>query len=219
MAKNLRVDAGDPQSLSESIPEIQSILNEGKVIAFPTDTFYGLGADPSNPSGLKRIFDIKRRPLDKPLLILVASPKDLECWVTETSPLAMKALEHFWPGPLTLVFRARSSVSPMLTAGTGKIGIRCPDNPFTRSLIEHLGHPLTAPSANFSGHPEPKTAEEVAHALGSWVDLIVDAGPSPRTQVSSVLDTTTDPPGWLREGAISREHVEAALHIMLRAAS
>jgi len=216
MAKHLRVDANDPQSLSESIPAIQTVLNAGKVIAFPTDTFYGLGADPSNLAGLQRIFDIKRRPLDKPLLILVSSPQDIERWVTEPSPHAVKAMEHFWPGPLTLVFNARSSVSPILTAGTGKLGIRCPDNPFTRSLIEGLGQALTAPSANFSGGVEPKTTAEVTQSLGPLVDLVVDAGPSTRSRVSSVMDTTTDPPTWLREGAIPHENVEASLQIKLR---
>lgn len=213
MAKVLKVNANDPRSLSESLPAIQSVLEEGGVIAFPTDTFYGLGADPSNLAGLRRIFDIKQRPLDKPLLILVASPQDIGGWVTEPSPLAEKAMKSFWPGPLTLVFQALSSVSPILTSGTGKLGIRCPDNSFTRSLMAGLGHALTAPSANLSGEPEPETAEDVMDSLGSKIDLVVDAGPSPRSQASSVLDTTSNPPTWIREGAIPREQAETALEI------
>ncbi len=187
-------------------------MKSGGVIAFPTDTFYGLGADPFNPDALSKIFRIKQRPADKPLLVLIHSLdqlKDLAAGVTDGAQLLM---EHFWPGPLTLIFKA-VPLPDALTAGTSTIGIRLPDHPFTRRLLEALDQPLTAPSANVSGTGELETAQQVENALGDKLDLIVDGGPAPGGKVSTVLDTTTNPPTLVREGALSRSDLESALPI------
>ncbi len=211
MANVLQVDF--EQLDPTSIKNIQSVLNASGVIAFPTDTFYGLGADPSNPDALSKIFRIKQRPPDKPLLILIHSLDQLEDLTQEVTDHAHTLMEHFWPGPLTLLFKAAPGLPDALTAGTGTIGIRLPGHPFTLRLLERLGQPLTAPSANLSEAKEPRTAQEVVRELGDALDLIVDGGPAPGGKVSTILDTTTEPPILLREGALSRSDLESVLPV------
>jgi L-threonylcarbamoyladenylate synthase len=213
MAKVLPGDFEQPDPSSQSIEDIQSVLNSGGVIAFPTDTFYGLGADPFNPDALSKIFRIKQRPADKPLLILIHSLDQLEELTQEVTGNARKLMEHFWPGPLTLIFRAAPGLPDALTAGTGTIGIRLPDHPFTRRLLETLDRPLTAPSANISGTGELRTAQQVENALGEKLDLIIDGGPAPGGKPSTVLDTTTNPPTLIREGALSCNDLESVLPV------
>ena len=213
MAKVLPVDFEQPDPSSQAIEDIQSVLNSGGVIAFPTDTFYGLGADPFNPDAISKIFKIKQRPADKPLLILIHSRNQLEELTQEITDNARKLMEHFWPGPLTLIFKAAPGLPDALTAGTGTIGIRLPGHPFTCRLLETLGRPLTAPSANISGAEELRTAQQVESALGEKLDLIIDGGPTPGGRPSTVLDTTTNPPALLREGALSRSDLESVLPV------
>lgn len=211
MANVLRFDFKAPHT--QALEKIRSIVSAGGVVAFPTDTFYGLGADPFNPDALSKIFRIKQRPADKPLLILIHSVDQLDRLTVEVTANARKLMERFWPGPLTLIFKASPHLPEALTAGTGTIGIRLPDNTFTRRLLEELGHPLTAPSANISGDKEPVTAKEVADALKKGLDLIVDGGPAPGGEPSTILDTTTETPTLLRGGAILRAELEAVLPI------
>ena len=213
MANVLHVDFEQPDTSSKAIENIQSVLNSGGVIAFPTDTFYGLGADPFNPDALSRIFQIKQRPADKPLLVLIHSLDQLADLTQEVTDSARQFMECFWPGPLTLVFKAAAGLPDALTAGTGTLGIRLPGHSFTRRLLETLDRPLTAPSANISGTQELKTAQEVARELGDELDLIVDGGPAPGGKVSTILDTTTNPPILIREGALFRNDLESVLPI------
>jgi L-threonylcarbamoyladenylate synthase len=213
MANVLQIDFEQPDTSSKAIEKIESILNSGGVIAFPTDTFYGLGADPFNPAALAKIFKIKQRPADKPLLVLIYSLVQLADLTTEVNDNARKLMEHFWPGSLTLIFKASPRLPDILTAGTGKIGIRLPSHPFTHKFLETLDRPLTAPSANLSGERELRTAQEVERALGDKIDLIIDGGPAPGGKPSTVLDTTTNPPTLIREGALSRSELETVLLI------
>jgi len=213
MAKVLPVDFEQPNTSSKAIKDIQSVLNSGGVIAFPTDTFYGLGADPFSPDALSKVFQIKQRPADKPLLVLIHSLDQLADLVQEVTDNARKLMEHFWPGPLTLIFKAAPGLSDALTAGTGTIGVRLPGYPFTRRFLKTLGQPLTAPSANISNANEPKSAQEVERTLGDKIDLIVDGGPAPGEKPSTVLDTTTNPPTLLREGTLSRGDLESVLPV------
>ena len=213
MAKVLQVDFERSDPPSEAIEEIQSVLDSGGVVAFPTDTFYGLGADPFNPDALSKIFRIKQRPADKPLLVLTDSVLEWATLVSELTGSATALMERFWPGPLTLIFKAAPGLPDALTAGTGTVGIRLPDHPFTNYLLEVLDRPLTAPSANASGTKELKTAQQVESALGDKLDLIIDGGPAPGGKVSTILDTTTDPPTLIREGALSRSDLESVLPI------
>jgi L-threonylcarbamoyladenylate synthase len=213
MANVLQVDFEQPDTSSKAIKDIQSVLNSGGVIAFPTDTFYGLGADPFNSDAVSKIFRIKQRPADKPLLVLTDSVIEWATLVSELTDNAITLMEHFWPGPLTLIFKAAPGLPDALTAGTGTIGIRMPDHPFTRRFLETLERPLTAPSANLSGERELRTAQEVEKTLGDKIDLIVDGGPAPGGKSSTVLDTTTSPPTLLREGALTRCDLESVLPV------
>ena len=213
MANVLQVDFEQPGTSSKAIETIQSVLNSGGVIAFPTDTFYGLGADPFNSDALSKIFRIKQRPADKPLLVLIHSLDQLADLTQEATDNARTLVENFWPGPLTLIFKAAPGLPDALTAGTGTIGIRLPDHPFTHRLLETLDRPLTAPSANISNAEELNTAQQVENTLGEKLDLIVDGGPAPGGKPSTVLDTTTEPPTLLREGALSRSDLESVLPI------
>jgi len=213
MANVLQVDFEQPNTSSKAIKDIQSVLNAGGVIAFPTDTFYGLGADPFNPNALSKIFQVKQRPADKPLLVLIHSLDQLSDLGQEVTDNARKLMERFWPGPLTLIFKAAPGLPDALTAGTGTIGVRLPGHPFTRRLLETLGRPLTAPSANISGTGELRTAQEVTSSLEDKLDLIVDGGPAPGGKSSTVLDTTTNPPTLLREGTLTRCDLESVLPV------
>ncbi len=213
MANVLHVDFEQPGTSSKAIENIQSVLNSGGVIAFPTDTFYGLGADPFNPDALSRIFQIKQRPADKPLLVLIHSLDQLADLTQEVTDSARQLMERFWPGPLTLIFKAAAGLPDALTAGTGTLGIRLPGHPFTRELLETLDRPLTAPSANISNAQELQTARQVENTLGEKLNLIVDGGPAPGGKVSTILDTITNPPTLIREGALSRSDLESVLPI------
>jgi L-threonylcarbamoyladenylate synthase len=213
MAKILQLDFERPDPSNKAIENIQSVLNTGGVIAFPTDTFYGLGADPFNPDALSKIFRIKQRPTDKPLLMLIHSTNQADPLTEQVTPLAKALMRSFWPGPLTLLLKAAPSLPRELTAGTGKVGLRLPAHLFTLHLLEALGGPLTAPSANISGTEELRTAQEVESALGDKLDLIVDGGPTPGGKVSTILDATTNPPTLIREGALSRSDLESVLAI------
>jgi len=211
MTETLKVGPGDEQAFALAVEKARRILDAGGVIAFPTDTFYGLGADPADEAALVRVFAAKGRPPGKPLLVLVASPGQAAELAETSTPAAEKLIPAFWPGPLTLVFKARKGLPEILTAGTGTVGLRQPGNDFTLRLLRALGRPLTATSANKSGQPSPRTAGEAAALLDGGVDLVVDAGPTPGGRESTLLDLTVSPPRLLREGAVSRQRIEQAL--------
>lgn len=216
MPKIVNIDFSRFGNTQNHLQTIRTVLQSSGVIAFPTDTFYGLGANPLDEKAVEKIFTIKQRSPGKPILTLVASMGQLHTLAAKITPDAEKLIETLWPGPLTLLFRARPHLPPNLTAGSGKIGVRLPANDLTLKLIEIAGHPLTAPSANFSGTKNLKTAEEVQKSLGETVDLIVDGGPTPGRKESSILDTTVSPPELLREGEITKEEIEAVTKKTIR---
>ncbi len=183
----------------------------GKVIAFPTETFYGLGADAFHIKALERIFAIKGRAEKNPLLILIGERAWLPKLVQNIPPRAEELMERFWPGPLTLVFDALPSIPSILTAGTGKIGIRVSSHPVAQSLVKKMGRPITGTSANRSGQPSTRTAEEVWTALGDSVDGILDGGETRGGLGSTVLDISLSPPGMIREGALSQKELNPYL--------
>jgi len=175
------------------------------VIAFPTETFYGLGTDAFNSRAVEKVFEIKQRSRTSPILVLVNSFSQASDLVENVPPQAWSFITSFWPGPLTLVFKASDKVPGILTAGTGKIGIRIPSDPLTRQLLKTVSIPLTATSANRSGEESPTTAQSVAQTLGDKVALILDAGPTPGGLPSTVVDVTTTPITILRKGQIPAE--------------
>lgn len=196
---------------ADAIAEAVDILDRGGVVAYPTETFYGLGADGTNESAIGRIFEIKGRGRQVPISLIIGDRQDLEHLAAPIPEEARKLVEAFWPGAITILFEALPGVSGLLTAGTGKIGVRLSSNPVATLLARRLGRPLTATSANPSGFPECSTADEVLEALGSGVDAVIDGGSTPGGSGSTIIDCTVDPPLILREGVLSREKIEAVL--------
>ena len=177
-------------------------LREGGLVAFPTETFYGLGADALDPAAVARVFHAKGRPADKPLLVLVDSLAMAGEVVAGIPARARRLMARYWPGPLTLILPAAARLPPALTAGTGTIGVRIPGHPVALALVRAAGRPITAPSANPHGAASPRTAAEVLAGLGDAVDLVLDAGPTPGGLPSTLLDLTAAVPRVLRAGAV-----------------
>ena len=190
------------------IKEVIKVLEAGLVVAIPTETYYGLAADPFNPQALKRLFALKRRPPEKPVLLLLGSLEQLDLLATSIPPWAEELISRFWPGPLTLVFQARKDLLPWLTGDTGKVALRLTSHPLARKIALAFG-PVTGTSANLSGQPPARSAQEVAESLAP--DLIVDAGPTEGGAPSTIVDVTVFPPKILRPGKVSREELKAAL--------
>jgi len=180
---------------------IVSLLREGGIIAFPTDTSYGLGADPFNDAAVERIFTIKGRSETKPILLLVDSATTAERVIRPTD-IFFRVVEKFWPGPLTIITHAERSLPARVTAGTNTIGVRWPIAPFATTLVSRFGNPLTATSANRSGMPSAVTADEVRRQLGESVDALADGGILPSREGSTLLDLSVDPPVILRDGLL-----------------
>lgn len=194
----------DPQKPNKGkIAEAISVLKAGGVVVYPTETFYGLGADASNESAVERIFAIKGRAFENPISVIIADKSQLNKLVKEIPEAAQILMRRFWPGPLTIVFKAAACISPLLTAKTGKIGIRISSHPIAALLAREIGNPLTATSANLSGQTEAISAAEVKESLGSLPDLIIDSGKTPGKPGSTILDVAVSPFTILREGAIN----------------
>ena len=193
------------QPLAEQIDRGVSILRQGGVVAYPTDTLYGLGVDITQPAAVEQVFEIKGRPQGMPLPVLLSGPETLSMVSDNVPPLAWTLAHRFWPGPLTLVVPRASNVPAIIAARGWTIAVRVPDHPVPRELSRLLGSPITGTSANWSGGPSPQTAEEVRRQLGDRVGLIIEGGPPPVGRASTVLDITQSPPRILRLGAISWE--------------
>lgn len=209
MPEVLKIDPRNPDELM--IARAVEILTEGGVIAYPTETFYGLGADGENEEAIKKIFLIKKRDRKNPIPVIIGDENSLRYLVADIPEIGHALIKNFWPGPLTLVFRASQNVSPLLTAGTGKIGIRISSHPIATLLARRLSHPLTATSANISDAEECTTAEEVLHHLGDRIDAVIDGGETPGGKGSTIIDITKTPPVFLRKGAVSVSKIKNTL--------
>ncbi|HMF01812.1 MAG TPA: L-threonylcarbamoyladenylate synthase [Terriglobia bacterium] len=192
------------EDAQDAYGEIVSLLRAGGVIAFPTDTAYGLAADPFSETAVDRIFRIKGRPDTKPILLLVDSVRMAES-VIHPSDVFYRVVEAFWPGSLTIIMHAVASLPANVSAGTNTVGVRWPIAAFATGLVSRLGSPVTATSANRSGMPSPVTAEEVQSQLGDSIDALVDGGVLPSSGGSTLLDLTADLPVLLREGPVPFE--------------
>ena len=210
MPQILKVKSSNSESWENMVAETQKVLKGGGVIAFPTDTFYGLGANPYNTKAVDKIYAIKGRHPNKPLLLLIDSIKKLDALTEEISEASTKLIESFWPGPLTMLFKPKSTIPKNIT--TGLIGIRQPGNPITQKILAELNFPLTAPSANISGEAPTTSAEQVRSSLGSKVDLILDAGICIGGEPSTLVDTTQAPVRLIRAGAINFKKIQASLN-------
>ena len=198
-----RVIAVEPLGPARSaLHEAAAVLRAGGLVAFPTETFYGLGAAALDPGAVRRVFEIKGRPDGKPVLVLVDSIAMLDAVALEVPPRARTLMAAHWPGALTLVFRARSEVPAEVTAGTGTVGVRLSAHAVARALVTALGQPITAPSANPSGSTPPTTGAAVLAHFGGRLDLLLDGGATTGGEPSTVLDVTVDPPRVVRAGAV-----------------
>lgn len=205
----LKIDPGKPDE--NVLAEAVGILKRGGVVAYPTETFYGLGADASNGAAVGKIFQIKGRNFRNPIAVIVDNEREAVPLAEEIPETGRILMQKFWPGPLTLLFRAAPSVPVALTGGTGKIGVRVSSHPLARLLARGVAGPLTATSANLSGGPECISAGEVFCALGKRVDAVIDGGTTPGGIGSTILDVTAFPPLILREGAVPGALIFSAL--------
>ena len=183
------------------------VIRSGGVVAFRTDTFYGLGPDPLNPSAVRKIKELKGREDGKPILLLISDDDQVDRFIQQSEFFKLVARGH-WPAPLTLIGAARPEVPTELTAGTNSLGVRLPDDENVRALVRACGGALTATSANVSGEPPARTAKEVARYFPQGIDLIVDGGEVTATEPSTVLDVSKSAPRLVREGAISRDDLK-----------
>jgi L-threonylcarbamoyladenylate synthase len=197
--------------LRSSMPLVEQatiILRNGGIVAFPTETVYGLGADATNPDAVDKIFQAKGRPSTNPLIVHVADVAIARRYTSAWTSIAQQLAERFWPGPLTLVLPKAEVICAQVTAGRGTVGLRVPNHPLALELLRAFDGPIAAPSANRSNHISPTTAEHVRAELGDRVDLILDGGPCSVGIESTVLDLTGDVPRILRPGGVTRSQLE-----------
>jgi L-threonylcarbamoyladenylate synthase len=195
----------------DSVSQAAEIVALGGVIAFRTDTFYGLGTNPFDQTAVRRIKELKGREDGKPILIVISDLKQVERFLAVQSPDFMRLSQRFWPGPLTLIGNARSEVPAEVTADTATIGIRLPADEDVRNLLRACGGALTATSANPAAKPPATTAKEVGEYFPIGIDLIVDGGTARTERPSTVVDVTGTTARLIREGVVSREQIEEPL--------
>jgi L-threonylcarbamoyladenylate synthase len=186
-------------------------LRAGGLVAFPTETVYGLGADAANEDAVRRVFAVKGRPADHPLIVHVASPVQLADWAATIPPSAAALAEALWPGPLTLLVERAAHVLDVVTGGRPTVGVRVPDQSVALELLRAFGGGIAAPSANRFGRVSPTTAEHVRADLGDDVDVILDSGPCLVGVESTIVDCTVEPPMVLRPGGVAVEALEAVV--------
>lgn len=186
-------------------------LREGRLVAFPTETVYGLGANALDPQAVKRIFKAKGRPLDNPLIVHIAKVSQLNPLVKEIPAQAEALINAFWPGPLTLVLKKSGLIPDEITAGLDTVAVRMPDNPIALKLIEEASVPVAAPSANLSGRPSPTTYHHVLEDLNGRIEYIINGGPCKIGVESTVLDITSGIPAILRPGGVTMEMLEKVI--------
>lgn len=183
------------------VEEARGLLAAGGILAIPTDTYYALAVQPFNEEALRRLFAVKHRPPGKPILLLVATPEMVPQVARGVPEVARQLMARFWPGPLTIILPARPELPQLVTGGTGTVGVRQPRQPVTTRLVAALGWPVTGTSANRAGQPPLTLATEVDEQFGEQVDLILDVGPCPGGQPSTVVDVSCTPPCLVRPGA------------------
>ncbi len=197
--------------IKEDIDQAAKIIRRGGIVAFPTETVYGLGADAFNPLAVVRIFEVKGRPFFDPLIVHVASRNDLDQLVAEIPSNAVELMERFWPGPLTLVLLKKEEVPEIVTAGLPSVAVRMPKHPMALALIKASGCPIAAPSANPFGYVSPTTADHVRDQLGDQVDFILDGGPCEVGLESTIISFVEGEPLLLRPGGIPLEEIESTI--------
>lgn len=205
--ETLRLAIDAPAALDRAV----EFLQQGQLVAFPTDTVYGLGAHAFLSDGVARLYVVKERPARLPIPLLLPDSSALETICTAIPPLAWRLAERFWPGALSLVLYRSAAVPDVVTAGGPTVAVRAPAHPFVRQLCHRLHAPLAATSANRHRYPSPTTADQVQAGLGGRLPLILDGGPCPGGVASTVLDLTVSPPTILRRGPVTAEQLADVL--------
>ena len=195
----------------QDIAKAAEILRKGGLVAFPTETVYGLGADASNPAAVRKIFAAKGRPPDHPVIVHLAGTSDLKHWAAEVPRAAWLLAEKFWPGPLTMVLKRAVRVSDLITGGQNSVALRVPSHPVAQQLLRTFGGGIAAPSANRFGRLSPTTAQHVREELGDAVDVVLDGGPCDVGIESTIVDLTRATPAVLRPGRISAQQIADVL--------
>lgn len=197
---------------SQELETIGKEIKNGKIVAFPTDTVYGLGASITEIDSIKRVFEVKERPLDSAIIVLIDSIERVEELVYVENPKSWDLMKQFWPGALTLLFSKKEIVNDIITAGGNSVGLRIPNNKIARELIKYSGGALATPSANKTGHLSPTRAEHVIKQFASdEIDFLIDGGKTEKAIESTILDMTKNPPLILRNGGVSKEQIEAVI--------
>ena len=204
------VDRESPQR--DAIDEAAKWIRAGYVIAIPTDTLYGLAADPFNAAAVARVFDVKGRAAGRALPLIAADVAQIASTLGRLSATAARLADRFWPGPLTLVVPAARQLAREVSGGTGTVGVRVPADGIARAVCAACGHPVTATSANLSGEPAVSAPDDVEQALGDRVEFMLDAGRTPGGAPSTIVDVTAGEPRLVRAGAIAWEEIQAWLH-------
>ena len=202
-----RIAPASPEVLDRAV----ALLRAGQLVAFPTETVYGLGADASDPEAVARIFAAKGRPNDHPVIVHVAPGNDLSAWAASIGPDARTLIDAFWPGPLTLILPRAAGVPDAVTGGQDTVGVRCPSHPVAQALLTAFGGGVAAPSANRFGRVSPTTAQHVADEFGPELSLVLDGGPCEVGIESTIVDVTGDTPVLLRPGHIATAQLANAL--------
>ena len=202
--------------MASLVPEAARCLHAGDLVAFPTETVYGLGADAANPAAVAKIFALKGRPADHPLIVHFADPLAIAQWAREVPPGAMTLAARFWPGPLTIILRKAARVPGAVTGGQDTVGLRCPSHPVALELLREFARigsgAVAAPSANRFGHVSPTTARHVREEFGGDL-MVLDGGPCEVGLESTIVDLSRRTPVLLRPGAITRRDIEAVLGV------
>jgi L-threonylcarbamoyladenylate synthase len=203
MVRILKVSPLSPDE--RLIEEAANVMRNGGLVAFPTETVYGLGADATNEEAVRKIFDVKRRPVDNPLIVHISDMRMLNS-IASCDDMALKLAERFWPGPMTMVLK-RKNLPDLVSAGRQTVAVRMPAHPIARMLIQKLSRPVAAPSANIAGRPSPTRAEHVLEDLGDKIEMIIDGGEVTFGLESTVVSLVSRPPVLLRPGVITPEQI------------
>jgi L-threonylcarbamoyladenylate synthase len=201
------VDPDSPQR--DAIQEAAKWILSGGIVAVPTDTLYGLAANPFSADAIARIFAVKGRAAERALPLVAADAAQVAAHLGPLSPMAARLVARFWPGPLTLLVAVPAGLAREVTGGTGKVGIRVPANDVVRAICALAGRPITATSANISGHPATASPDDVERTLGDRIDLLIDTGPTRGGAPSTIVDVTGPEPILIRAGAIPWQDILA----------
>lgn len=207
--QRIHVDAARPDAAA--LGRAAAVIRDGGLVAFPTDTLYGIAADPFNPVAVRRVFEAKHRETGSALPLVAADLTQVLARIGPMSVNARRLSECFWPGPLTILMPAPPAIAPEVAAGTGLVAVRVPNHVVARELCRLAGSPLVATSANRSGQPASSDPDDVAASMGEAVDILVDSGPTAGGPASTIVDASSDATRLVREGAVSWERIEECL--------